>query len=64
MTRTKPFTMISAIIFAVMALLHVYRIFTHFQIVLGSHVIPLWASYVGIVVSGLLAVMLYKESRT
>lgn len=64
MTRTKPFTMISAVIFAAMAVVHLYRLFTHFQVVLGSHTIPMWMSYVGIVLPGLLAVMLYKESRT
>ena len=37
---TRPFTMIAAIIFAIMALLHIYRLLTHFQVVLGSHVIP------------------------
>jgi protein-S-isoprenylcysteine O-methyltransferase Ste14 len=64
MSRTKPFTMIAAIIFAVVALLHVYRLFTHFQVIYGSHTVPLWMTYVGIVIPGVLAVMLYRESRT
>jgi len=63
MTRTKPFTMIAVLIFAIMALLHLYRLFTHYQIILGTHTIPLWVSYVGVVVPGLLAVMLVRESR-
>jgi uncharacterized membrane protein YdbT with pleckstrin-like domain len=63
MTRTKPFTLIAALIFALIALLHLYRLFTHFQVILGSHTIPMWWSYVGIIVPGLLAVMLYRESR-
>ena len=61
---TRPFTLIAALIFAVMALLHVYRLFTHFQVVMGSHTIPMWASYVGIIVPGLLAIMLYRESKS
>ena len=32
---SRPFTWIAAAIFALMALLHIYRLFTHFQIVLG-----------------------------
>ena len=44
MNDPRPFTWIAVGNFCVMALLHVYRIFTHFQIILGSHVIPLWAS--------------------
>jgi protein-S-isoprenylcysteine O-methyltransferase Ste14 len=63
MTRTKPFTMIAAIIFAIVALVHLYRLFTHFQVVFGSHSIPMWLSYVGVVVPGLLAILLYRESR-
>lgn len=60
---TRPFTRIAALIFAVIALIHVYRLFTDFQVVLGSHTIPMWVSYVGILIPGLLAVMLYRESR-
>jgi TRAP-type C4-dicarboxylate transport system permease small subunit len=60
---TRPFTMIAALIFAIMALLHVYRLFTHFQVVLGSHEIPMWMSYVAIVVAGGLAIGLFRESR-
>ena len=60
---SRPFTFIAALIFALMALLHVYRLFTHFQVILGSHTIPMWVSYLGVVVPGVLAIMLYRESR-
>ena len=63
MSSSKPFTMIAVLLFAVMALLHVYRLVTHFQIILGSHTIPIWASYVGVVVAGGLALMVYRENR-
>ena len=43
----RPFTWIASAIFALMALVHLYRLFTHFQIILGSHTIPMWVSYVG-----------------
>jgi len=55
--------MIAVLLFAVMALLHVYRLVTHFQILLRSHTIPIWASYVGVVVAGGLALMVYRENR-
>jgi hypothetical protein len=61
---TKPFTMIAALIFFAMALLHLYRIFTHFQIVVGSHVIPQWCSYFGLVIPALLGILLIRESRS
>ena len=60
----KPFTMVAAIIFAVIAVAHLYRLMTHFQIIIGSHTLPEWISYVGVVVPALLAYMLVKESRS
>ena len=61
---TKPFTMIAALIFFAMALLHLYRIFTHFQVIVGSHVIPQWCSYLGLVIPALLGILLLRESRS
>ena len=61
---TRPFTLIAALIFTCMALLHVYRLFTAFQIIVGSHTIPMWISYLGIIVPGLLAIMLFREARS
>lgn len=60
---TKPFTRIAAIIFAIIALLHLYRLFTHYQVILGSHTIPMWLSYVAIVVGVVLAWGLWRESK-
>ena len=59
----RPFTLIAAVIFGLMAIVHAYRLLTHFQIVAGSHTLPMWLSIVGIVVAGILAVGLYRESR-
>ena len=64
MNRSRPFTLIAAIIFGIMALVHLYRLVTHFQIVLGSHLIPEWVSIIAMLIAGLLAVMLYRESRS
>jgi uncharacterized membrane protein len=60
---TRPFTRVAAIIFAVIALTHLYRLFTHFQVILGSHVLPMWVSYVGVVVGVVLAWGLWCESK-
>ena len=61
---SRPFTTIAALIFACMALIHIYRLLTDFQIILGSHTIPMWVSYVGILVPGFLAIMLFREARS
>jgi len=59
----KPFTWIASAIFALMAVVHIYRLVTHFQIVVGSHSIPEWVSYVAIVVTAGLSWMLCREAR-
>ena len=59
----KPFTTIAALIFGLIVLIHVYRLFTDFQVILGSHTIPMWVSYVAIVVAGGLSIGLFRESR-
>jgi hypothetical protein len=63
MTTNRPFTMLAALIFLVMAVAHAYRVVTHFQIVLGSHTIALAISWVAIVVTLVMAWGLYRESR-
>lgn len=63
MNRSKPFTWIAAAFFAFGAIVHMIRLFTHFQIIVGSHTIPMWCSYVGVVVGALLSWMLCREAR-
>jgi hypothetical protein len=59
----KPFTMIAAALFAIAMLLHIYRLFTHYQITAGSHAIPQSASYVAIIVAAIMTWGLYQESK-
>ena len=61
---SRPITLIAALIFFCMALVHVYRLFTHFQVILGSHTIPLWVSYFGVVIPALIGILLLRESRS
>ena len=63
MNRSKPFTWIAAVIFAVIAIIHIARVFTNFQMIIGSHTVPMWGSYVGIVVAAFLSWMLCREAR-
>ena len=63
MNTSRPFTLLAAAMFLVMALVHLYRIVTHFQIIAGSHTMPMAVSWIAIVITGLLAVMLYRESQ-
>ena len=63
MTTNRPFTMLAALIFLVMAVAHAYRVVTHVPIVLGSQTIALAVSWVAIVVTMVMAWGLYREAR-
>ena len=58
----RPFTLIAAIVFALMALGHAYRILTHFQVIVGTHVIPQAVSWLAIVVTAVLSIGLFREA--
>jgi chromate transport protein ChrA len=59
----KPFTTIAAVLFAIAAVLHLVRLFKHFDVVLGSHRISETMSIVAIVVAAIMAWGLFRESR-
>lgn len=59
----KPFTLIAAVIFGLMALLHAYRLVTHFQIIVGNHGIAQEISWIGLIVAGVMSFGLFREAR-
>jgi len=58
----RPFTLIAAIIFALIALVHAYRIMTQFQVVVGTHVIGQGVIWVALVITGALSIGLFREA--
>lgn len=60
---SRPFTWIASTLFALVALVHAYRLYSHFEVVLGSHRIPMWVSYLGVVIPAGLSWMLCREAR-
>lgn len=59
----KPFTLIASLLFGLMALLHAYRLVTHFQVVVGSHTIALAVSWIGVIFAAVLSYGLFREAR-
>jgi hypothetical protein len=59
----KPFTNIAVIVLAILALAHVYRFLRGLEVVVNGNVIPLWVSAVVALIAGVLALMVWRESK-
>lgn len=59
----KPFTVITIIVFAFVALLHLARYLLGWEVVVNSIVMPMWISLLGMVIAAGLAVMLWREMK-
>jgi hypothetical protein len=60
----KPFTTITVIVFAVMALVHLVRLFTGWEVIIAGYVVPVWFSLPALIVTGGLAIMIWREARS
>lgn len=68
--REQKFLIISATIFAWIALLHVFRLVTNLQVQVGSVTVPIWGSWLGAIVAAGLSIWAlrlmaqWKQSHT
>src|ERR1700730_6980826 len=58
----RTFNVVASVIFALVALLHLLRIYMGWPIVIGSWTAPMWVSWIGLVAGGGLK-LLRAESR-
>lgn len=63
MNRSRPFTWIASAIFALMALIHLYRLVRPFEVTIGQCQMPQWASGAVALVAAALSWMLCREAR-
>ena len=59
----KPFTTIAVALFTLIALVHLLRLFTGWEVVVAGYVVPVWFSLPGLIIAGGLAVMVWREAR-
>ena len=48
----KTFSVVAGVIFALVALLHLLRIYMGWAVVIGSWTAPMWLSWIGLIVAG------------
>ena len=59
----KTFTVVSIVVFSLIAILQLLRFVLGWEVSVNGAVIPVWASGIAFIVSGGLAVMLWRENR-
>ena len=59
----KPFTVISIVVFSLVAILQLTRLVLGWEALVNGVDIPVWASGIAFIVAGGLAVMLWREGR-
>jgi len=59
----KPFTTIAIVIFSLIAIVHLLRMFFRWEVMINGIYIPLWVSGIAVVIFVELAYMLWRESQ-
>jgi hypothetical protein len=59
----KPFTTIAIVIFSLIAIGHLIRMFFGWEVMINGIYIPLWVSGIAVVIFVELAYMLWRESQ-
>ena len=59
----KNIHVVAGLIFAVVAILHLCRILTGFSVIFGSVSMPIWASWIGLIVSACLSYLFFKSAN-
>lgn len=59
----KPFTKIASVACGIIALIHIWRLVTHFKVVIGSYEIPEGVSIAAIIILLVFCIGLWRESK-
>jgi len=59
----KPFTTIAAGFFALVAVVHLLRLFIGWEIMVNGMLVPRWISAPGLMITAGMALMLWREAR-
>ncbi len=60
----KPFAALAVLVFSLVALLQLLRVFFGWQVTIDGWFIPLWASVIACLLAAALAFALWREART
>lgn len=58
------YTTLTVIVFALLSFMHLLRLVLGWDLSIGGTVIPMWASVLGVLIPGGLALMLWRETHS
>jgi hypothetical protein len=61
--NVKPFSLIAAVVFGLVAMVQLVRLVLEWPVVVNGINIPLWVSVIAFLVAAGLAVMVWREAR-
>jgi hypothetical protein len=59
----RAYLQISGALFGLIALAHLHRLFRHWPIDLAGHMVPLWISWLGLLLAGGLSIWAFRLVR-
>ena len=59
----RPYLQISGTLFGVIAVAHLLRLFRHWPVDLAGHTVPVWVSWIGLLLTGGLSVWALRLLR-
>jgi hypothetical protein len=60
----RTFSLVTSVLFFLIALLHALRLLQGWQVTIGDVVVPLWVSWIGLVIAVYLANQGFRLART
>jgi len=60
----KPFTTVAVVFLALIAVVHLLRLFAGWEVTVVGFVVPVWWSALGLLIAGGLALMVWREAHT
>ena len=61
--RDKPFSTLAILVFLLLALAHLHRLLFGWEVVVDGARVPIWISIIGVLIAGMLALGILRETR-
>lgn len=59
----KTGTLLAVVVFSLVAMAHLLRLLMGWEVTIDAWIVPMWVSVAGLLVPGVIAYLLWKESR-